>query len=109
MVKKRGRRVSRRTRSKKEDVQRFVFTTKRKINLALRNLLLFLVLALVSYVLYKVVKNTLFYNLFSLLTIIFAFVALAFFIVVLVFLVLKMTKKPEEPVKHRRRARRRRR
>lgn len=113
MAKKRMRRTKRRARrvsNKKENlkVQRIVFTTKRKINLALRNLLLFIILALVSYVLYKVIKpDSLFHTLFSLLTIVFASVALAFLIVLLVFLVLKVTKKPEEMPKPRKRRRRR--
>ena len=73
---------------------RFVRASKRKINLVLRNLILFVVMSLISFVLYKyILSNELLITLFSLLAMIFGFVAVAFLIVLLVFLILRTMKK----------------
>jgi Ca2+/Na+ antiporter len=102
MAKKRARRrTTRRKGPTRRDIkseERFIHAAGKRVNVALRNLFLFMVLALVSYMLYKILNNSLFVSLFSLLTIIFAFVALAFFIVLLVFLALKIAKKREENI-----------
>ncbi|HTY43750.1 MAG TPA: hypothetical protein VMC80_00720 [Patescibacteria group bacterium] len=88
----------RRSNSFVKQADRYISSTSRRINIALSNLFLFLVLAIISYMLYKILNNSLFISLFSLLTIIFAFVALAFFITLLVFIALRFAKKEEEIV-----------
>ena len=79
--------------SKKSVGKRFVRSTKRKINLVLKNLVLFAVLALVSFGLYVFSNNVLFRSLFGLLAMILGFVGLAFLIVLLALLGLKLMKK----------------
>jgi uncharacterized membrane protein YdbT with pleckstrin-like domain len=64
-----------------------------KIHATLRNMFVFLVLFLASYLFYKISSTDLFLNLFGLLSIIFGFLTLAFFVVLMVFLVLKSGKK----------------
>lgn len=77
----------------KSKPQRRVIFNKKKINLILKNLVLFVIISLVSFVLYSVSNNEMFRNLFSLLAIIFGCVTVAFLIVFLVFLFSKMMKK----------------
>lgn len=72
---------------------RMIRSGKRKINLSLKKLILFAVLALISFVLYLFLSNEIFKNLFSLLTMIFGFIAVGFLIVLLIFLILKIMKK----------------
>ncbi len=94
--KKRGKKTTSkkvRKAGKKTVQRRLVRSTKRKINLVLRNLILFGVLALISFCLYTFCTNELFRNLFYLLTLIFAFVGLAFLIILLALAILKLMKK----------------
>lgn len=82
--------------SKKRTVNkpvRMVRASKRKINLTLRNLFLFVIMFLISLALSSILDNELFKNLFSLLAMIFGFIAVAFLIVLLIFLILKSMKK----------------
>ena len=92
MVKKKGMKKVSKKRVVKKPL-RFVRSSKRKINLVLRNLILFVVMSLISFVLYSVLINEIFKNLFSLLAMIFGFIAVAFLIILLVFLILKVMKK----------------
>ncbi|MEK6896903.1 MAG: hypothetical protein AABW93_00030 [Nanoarchaeota archaeon] len=62
---------------------------KNKISISWRSFIVFLVLFLVSFLLYLLSSTPLFENLFQLLSIIFGFLSLALLIVVLVFLILK--------------------
>ena len=89
--KKRMKKVSKKGIVRKPS--RFVRSSKRKINLVLRNLIVFVVMSLISFVLYSVLINEIFKNLFSLLAMIFGFIAVAFLIILLVFLILKVMKK----------------
>ena len=93
--KKRGRKASKKTKTirKKTAKRGLVRSTKRKINLVLKNLILFAVLAFVSFCLYTFLNNELFRNLFSLLAMIFGFIGLAFLIVFLALLILRLMKK----------------
>lgn len=68
---------------------RQVRASKRKINLALRNLVLFAIIAIISMVLRSVTSNVLINKFFFLLAIITGFIAVAFLIVLLIFLLLK--------------------
>ena len=82
--------------SKKKTVgksMRMVRASKRKINLVLKNLILFVVMSLISFGLYNILNNEIFKNLFSLLAMIFGFISVAFLIVLLVFLILKLMRK----------------
>lgn len=78
--------MARKKRVKKTKKVRY---DKKKFNLAWKNFLFWLILSILSLVLYKVVTNTLWKNLFGTLWIILGFIAVAFLIAVLVFLFLK--------------------
>jgi len=66
---------------------------KRKISVLLNNLLLFIALSLVSLVLTQFSSSAFFINLFSVLTIVFGFIALAFLIVFLVLILIRALSK----------------
>jgi phosphoglycerol transferase MdoB-like AlkP superfamily enzyme len=66
---------------------------KKKFNLVLKKLLLFVILFVLSLVLYSVSGKEIYENLFLLLAIVFGFVSIAFLIILLIFLFLKGTKK----------------
>ncbi len=73
--------------------KRMVRFSKKKINLVLKNLILFVILFTLSFVLYNVSSQEMYTNLFLLLSIIFGFITIAFLIVLLIFLFLKVAKK----------------
>ena len=82
--------------SKKKPVgknKKMVRSTPKKINLVLKNLILFVILFVLSGILYAVSGSEIYKNLFLLLSIIFGFVGVAFLIVLLIFLFLKIMKK----------------
>jgi hypothetical protein len=79
--------------SKSSSEKRMVRSTKRKIKLVIKNLLLFLFLGVLSLLISLGVSQELYFNLFSLLGILFLFVALAFFLVFLVLLFFRLLKK----------------
>ena len=81
-----SRRVSRSKGFSKSD-------SKKKIAIVLNNLLLFVALSLVSFVLYSFLQNELLVNLFFVMSMVFGFVGVAFLIALLVLLVLKLVKK----------------
>ena len=83
-VKKKSAKKTRRPKS---------WTEKQKINLVLKNLVLFTILALASFLLYFVSSDELLVNLFALLSIVLGFVAGAFLIILLVFFFMRMMKK----------------
>ena len=60
-----------------------------RVSIAWRNFLLFLVLFIVSFVLYRISTSALFLNLFGLLSILFGFLAFALLVVLVVFLILR--------------------
>lgn len=85
-VRRAKRRVSRRVASRKVNV-------KRKIVIVINNLLLFVALSLVSFVLYRFLQNDILVNLFQVMAMVFGFVSVAFLITLLVLLIMKMVKK----------------
>ena len=87
---KKKRRVVRRATSKSV---RLVRSSQRKINLVLKNLILFVILAILSVVLYSASGNELYSSLFLLLSILFGFVAVAFLIILLIFVFMRTMKK----------------
>ena len=89
MVKKRVKKVNRKSARKSSQL----VGKKRKISVLLNNLLLFIALSLVSLVLTNFSSNDFFINLFSVLAIVFGFIAVAFLIVFLVLLLVKALKK----------------
>jgi hypothetical protein len=77
----------------KQVSQKRILVTPSKFRLVLKNLILFVILALISFVFYKVSKNQLYVDFFALLTWILGFIAVAFLISLLVLLLLKAVKK----------------
>ena len=67
----------------------YVRASSRKINLALRNLILFVIISFISFILYKVSSNEVLLNFFNLLYIVAGFIALAFLIVLLILVLLR--------------------
>ena len=86
--KKRVKRKISKSKSKKLDDSNI-----RKINLVIKNLILFGVLSLLSLMLYSVSNDEVYQSLFSLISIVLGFVSIAFFIVLMVFLVLRLMKR----------------
>lgn len=84
-VKKKSKRVSKKTRN--------VRASKQKFDLVLKNLVTFLILFLVSLFLYSVSRGEASTDLFLLLSFIFGFVILAFLLVLLVFLFMRIFSK----------------
>ena len=83
------KRVKRRT-----DNKDFAISNRRKINLVLKNLLIFFTLFLISFLLKNVLnKYEMMESLFSILTIIFLFTSLAFLISFFVLLILRAIRK----------------
>jgi len=70
-----------------------VRASKQKIKVVLNNLILFAILSLASFLLYRVSSNELLINLFSLLAIVLGFVAGAFVIILLIFFFMKLMDK----------------
>jgi polyferredoxin len=94
VTKKRVKKITSKSKKVKKKVKQIrVRATKRKINLVLKNLILFTILALGSFLLYRFSNNDLFINLFKLLAMILGFVGVAFLIVLLALLILKFMKK----------------
>ena len=89
MVKKRVKRASRKAKKSSSPIA----GKKRKVSVLLNNLLLFIALSLVSLVLTEFSSNVFFINLFSVLTIVFGFIAVAFLIVFLVLLLVRALRK----------------
>ena len=96
MAKKKVKKKVSKKIARKKSVKRksgSIKSDKQKINLVLKNLMLFAILALASFLLYSVSSNELLVNLFSLLTIVLGFVAGAFLIILLVFFFMRLMKK----------------
>jgi hypothetical protein len=85
--------MAKKKRAKKRTVKKTAVSTKNKLNLAWKNFILFLILFIVSWVLYSMSSNALFINFFAIISMITGFVAFAFLIVLLVLWVLKISKK----------------
>jgi len=66
---------------------------KKKFNLVLYNLIIFIVLFVASALLYLVSNNDFYSNVFYLLAILLGFISIAFLIVLLVFVFVKLNKK----------------
>ena len=93
MAKKRMKRKkasSKKTVSKSKNLVR---SNHRKINLVLKNLVTFVILFVISLVLYMGATKEIYINLFASLLILFGFISVAFLIALLVFVFLKLFKK----------------
>lgn len=66
---------------------------KKKITIVLNNLLLFIALSLVSFVLYKFLQNAFLVNLFFIMSVVFGFVSVGFLITLLILFIIKLIKK----------------
>ncbi len=88
--KKRARRVRRSSRraarSSRSDI-------KKSISVVLNQLLLFVALSLVSFVLYRFLQNAFLVSLFEVMAMIFGFVAVGFLVTLLVLLIIKIVRK----------------
>lgn len=73
--------------------KKLIRSTQRKVSLVLKNLILFIILFVVSLVLYAGASIEIYVNLFGILSIIFGFLALTFLIVFLIFVFMKVFKK----------------
>jgi len=87
------RKSNRKIQSSAGKSKKLVRASQRKISLIFKNLILFTILFLLSFLSYNFLSNELYVNLFFLLTIIFGFIALAFLIVLLIFLILRIMNK----------------
>ena len=94
----RKKRGAKRT-TKKVEVRKINFKNiisgniKKDINLIINNLLLFVALSLVSFVLYRFLTNDLLKNLFQVMAMVFGFVSVAFLITFLVLIIIKFISK----------------
>ena len=84
--------MAKKTRAITRGPQRISYL-KNRISISWRSFIIFLVLFLVSFLLYILSSSPLFLNLFQLLSIIFGFLSLALLIVLIVFLILRSGKK----------------
>lgn len=86
-VVRKTRRGSRRvSRSHKNDAQK-------RIAVVINNLLLFIALSLVSFVLFRFLQNDFLINLFQVMAMVFGFVAVGFLITLLILIILKAVSK----------------
>ncbi len=75
-------------RKAKKEVQK-ISPLRNRVEIVWKNLVVFLILFIFSFVLYSASSSALFLNLFGMLSIIFGFVSFALLIVLIVFLILK--------------------
>jgi len=68
-------------------------SSKFKFGVVFRNLILFVLLSLISYILYLVSENDVFVDIFNFLWIIFGFIAIAFLLALLVLFFLKLVRR----------------
>lgn len=73
--------------------QRKPLTPKNKMKFAIKNVVFFLMLGIISYILFSVTGKEIYSNLFELLSMIFIFIAIAFLIVLLILVFMKSFKK----------------
>ncbi len=91
--KKAAKKTKRKVKAVKKTKKRLTRASGRKINLVVKNLALFVILTVASYLIQSVATNKFLHNLFYLLAIILGFISLAFLIVLLILLVMKGLKK----------------
>jgi hypothetical protein len=90
----RKKRVKRGTRAKSSGKSAFsIADLKNKTLIVINNLLLFVALFLVSFVLSRFLQNETLINLFQVMAMIFGFVSVAFLITLLILLIMKVAKK----------------
>jgi len=81
--------MAKKRRSAKTTSKKSGDNLKRRVSLAWKNFVLFLILFIISFVLYSFATNSLFVNLFVILSIIFGFLSFAFLLALIVLLILK--------------------
>ncbi len=89
----RKKRVRRKTAKRVSKRTSRGFGVKKKIAIVLNNLILFVALSLISFVLYKLLQNDFLINLFSVMSMVFGFVSVGFLITLLILLIIKISKK----------------
>ena len=80
-------------RKKRARAKKITKSVKDRVNLAWKNLLLFLIISIISFVLYTFSSNELLKNFFGVLLIIFGFLTFALLISFIVLLILREPKK----------------
>ena len=90
--KKRSRKTTKRAVRKTGSISKLI-NTKNKPARVINNLLLFVALSLVSFVLYRFVQNVFFNNLFLIMAIIFGFISVGFLITFLILIIIKSVSK----------------
>jgi len=91
MVKK--RRTARKSRAVRKTNKELTRASGKKIGFVFKKLIIFVILAVASYLLYNVTPVGIWNNLFFLLTFVLGFVSLAFLIVLLILLIIKGLKR----------------
>ena len=77
-------------KSKRTNLVKYTRVSGRKLKIVTTNLILFIILGILSYVLYRASSQLIYIYLFYLLTFLFGFLSLAFFIALFVLLILKV-------------------
>ncbi len=88
MAKKRARKKARKKIASKNK-----FNVKNKISIVVYNILLFLALGLVSFVLYQIVQDSFLNDLFFVMAMAFGFIVVSFLILLLILFIIKVVKK----------------
>lgn len=86
------RKTARKSRAVRTN-KRLTRASGKKIGFVFKKLILFVILAVASYLLYNVTSEGILNNLFFLLTFVFGFISLAFLIVLLIMLIMKGLKR----------------
>ncbi len=77
----------------KKKPKKFSKKTERKIGVIAKNLILFVILFVFSFILYNVSDQEMYVNLFFLLSVVFGFVVISFLIVYLIFFFVRIMRK----------------
>lgn len=93
MARKTATRNSKKIVRKKTPAKNARGTLKNKMRLVISNLLLFIALSLVSFILYQLVQNDFLNNLFFVIALIFGFIGVGFLIAFLVLTIMKLISK----------------
>ncbi|MFH1787566.1 MAG: hypothetical protein ABH811_02135 [archaeon] len=93
MVKKKSVRKKITKKRASKNSSRMIRSTKRKINLVFKNLIVFGILSIISLMLYKVSSSEFYVKLFLFSSVLLGFITLAFLIIWLTFLLLRLMKK----------------
>lgn len=92
-TKRKTQRVTRRRTTRTRRTQSVSLNIKNRIMMVFNNLLLFIALSLVSFVLYRYVQNDFLTNFFLVISMVFGFVAVGFLVALVILLIMKSVSK----------------